>query len=233
MAELLALEALTAGYGESVVVEDVTAAIAEGEAVALLGRNGVGKSTLLTTIMGFTHLHGGSIRWRGADLTHAASHVRAREGIGWVPQERLMWKSLTVHEHLSCVARPGRWTVEKVEGLFPRLAERREHRGTQLSGGEQQMLAIARALVLNPKLLLLDEPMEGLAPIVVQELAQVLRSLAGDGSMAMVLVEQHAELALSITDRALVMERGRLMHDGPSSTLANDRESLDRWLAVS
>ena len=144
-----------------------------------------------------------------------------------------MWKSLTVHEHLSCVARPGRWTVEKVEGLFPRLAERREHRGTQLSGGEQQMLAIARALVLNPKLLLLDEPMEGLAPIVVQELAQVLRSLAGDGSMAMVLVEQHAELALSITDRALVMERGRLMHDGPSSTLANDRESLDRWLAVS
>ena len=233
MAEILALDSLTAGYGESVVVDEVTASIAEGEAVALLGRNGMGKTTLLNTIMGFTRLHRGSVRFRGADVSRVASHVRARDGIGWVPQERLMWKSLTVNEHLTCVARPGIWNVRKVESLFPRLAERRSHLGSQLSGGEQQMLAIARALVLNPRVMLLDEPMEGLAPIVVQELAQVLRGLCGDGSLAMILVEQHAELALSITGRALVMERGRIVHDGPSSALANDRDALDRWLAVS
>ncbi|HXF77392.1 MAG TPA: ATP-binding cassette domain-containing protein, partial [Usitatibacter sp.] len=176
--------------------------------------------------------HAGAVRWRGTDLARVASHRRARNGIGWVPQERLMWKSLTVREHLSCVARPGSWTVARVEGLFPRLAERRDHRGSQLSGGEQQMLAIARALVTNPRLLLLDEPMEGLAPIVVQELAQILRGLAVEGSMAMILVEQHAELALSLTQRALVMERGRVVHEGPSAALAADRASLDRWLAV-
>jgi branched-chain amino acid transport system ATP-binding protein len=233
LAELLRLEGLTAGYGESVVIEEVSAAVNEGEAVALLGRNGVGKSTLLASIMGFTRRHSGAVRWRGADLARVASHARARHGIGWVPQERLMWKSLTVHEHLACVARPGSWSAARVEALFPRLAERRQHRGSQLSGGEQQMLAIARALVTNPRLLLLDEPMEGLAPIVVQELAQILKGLAADGSMAMILVEQHAELALSLTGRAVVMERGRVVHDGPSAPLAKDRASLDRWLALS
>ena len=233
MAELLRLDAVSAGYGESVVIEEISLAIGEGESVALLGRNGVGKSTLLATVMGLTHQHGGSIRWQGADVSRAPSHARARSGIGWVPQERLMWKSLTVLEHLTAVARPGPWSVDKVHALFPRLKERAEHRGGQLSGGEQQMLAIARALVLNPKLLLLDEPMEGLAPIIVQELGEVLRSLASAANMAVVLVEQHAELALSLTQRALVMERGRIVHAGASAALLADRASLDHWLAVS
>jgi branched-chain amino acid transport system ATP-binding protein len=233
MAELLRLDAVTSGYGESVVVEEASLAIGEGEAVALLGRNGVGKTTLLTTVMGLTQLHRGAIRWLGGDITRLESHARARAGIGWVPQERFMWKSLTVEEHLTCVARPGPWTVAKVHGLFPRLAERSDHRGAQLSGGEQQMLAIARALVTNPRLLLLDEPMEGLAPIVVQELTQVLLTLARAATMAIILVEQHAELALALTQRAVVMERGRVVHEGPSSALLEDRARLDRWLAVS
>jgi branched-chain amino acid transport system ATP-binding protein len=233
MAEALALDAVSSGYGASVVVEDATLRVGEGESVALLGRNGVGKTTLLTTVMGLTRLHRGTIKWRGAEISRAPSHARARAGIGWVPQERRMWPSLTVEEHLTSVARPGAWTIEKVHGLFPRLAERSRHHGGQLSGGEQQMLAIARALVTNPRLLLLDEPMEGLAPIVVQELAQVLRGLVEAGTMAVILVEQHAELALSLARRAVVMERGRIVHDGPSPALLADRATLDRWLAVS
>src|SRR5471032_2599353 len=233
MAELLRLDAVTSGYGESVVVEEASFAIEEGEPVALLGRNGVGKTTLLTTVMGLTHLHRGAIRWRGGDITRLESHARARAGIGWVPQERFMWKSLTVSEHLTYVARPGPWTVAKVHGLFPRLAERADHRGAQLSGGEQQMLAIARALVTNPRLLLLDEPMEGLAPLLVQEVLGAIRGLIGEGGMAVILVEQHAELALALTQRAVVMERGRIVHEGPSSALLDDRARLDRWLAVS
>jgi branched-chain amino acid transport system ATP-binding protein len=233
MAELLRLESVSAGYGESVVVEEASLAIEEGESIALLGRNGVGKSTLLATVMGLSDLHRGAIRWRGRDISRAPSHTRAQSGIGWVPQERLMWKSLTVLEHLTCVARPGPWTVAKVHALFPRLAERGDHRGAQLSGGEQQMLAIARALVVNPQLLLLDEPMEGLAPIVVQELVEVLRGLLAEGTLAIILVEQHAELALSLARRAVVMERGRIVHEGPSAALLADRGSLERWLAVS
>jgi branched-chain amino acid transport system ATP-binding protein len=233
MAEALALDAVSSGYGASVVVEDATLRVDEGESVALLGRNGVGKTTLLTTVMGLTRLHRGTIKWRGAEISRAPSHARARAGIGWVPQERRMWPSLTVEEHLTSVARPGAWTIEKVHGLFPRLAERSRHHGGQLSGGEQQMLAIARALVTNPRLLLLDEPMEGLAPIVVQELAQVLRGLVEAGTMAVILVEQHAELALSLARRAVVMERGRIVHDGPSPALLTNRATLDRWLAVS
>jgi branched-chain amino acid transport system ATP-binding protein len=231
--ELLRIEALSAGYGESVVVDGVSLAIDPGECVALLGRNGVGKTTLLTTIMGLTQYHGGAIRWRGEEVSQLESHKRAQAGLGWVPQERRMWKSLSVLEHLTCVARPGPWTIRKVHELFPRLAERGHHHGAQLSGGEQQMLAIARALVTNPKLLLLDEPMEGLAPIVVQELAQVLTGLVKDGGMAIILVEQHAELALDIAPRAVVMERGRVVHEGPSDALLANREQLDRWLAVS
>jgi branched-chain amino acid transport system ATP-binding protein len=232
MAELLALDAVSSGYGESVVVEDASLRVAPGECVALLGRNGVGKTTLLTTVLGLTRFHRGSIRWEGRDISRAPAHARARAGIGWVPQERGMWHSLTVTEHLTSVARPGAWSLEKVHGLFPRLAERGSHRGSQLSGGEQQMLAIARALVTNPRLLLLDEPMEGLAPIVVQELSAVLRALAGAGTMAIVLVEQHAELALSLARRAVVMERGRIVHEGASDALLADRSQLDRWLAV-
>jgi branched-chain amino acid transport system ATP-binding protein len=233
MAELLAVEGVASGYGESVVVDDARFVLAAGETVALLGRNGAGKTTLLTTLLGLTRLHRGSLRWNGAEITRWPAHRRARAGIGWVPQERGMWRSLTVEEHLGCVARPGPWTIARVHGLFPRLVERRLHRGSQLSGGEQQMLAIARALVTNPSLLLLDEPMEGLAPIIVQELAGVLRGLIANASMAVVLVEQHPRLALSLAPRALVMERGRIVHDGASAELAADPAQLDRWLAVS
>jgi branched-chain amino acid transport system ATP-binding protein len=233
MAELLSLESISAGYGESVVVDGASLRVDEGECVALLGRNGVGKTTLLTTIMGLTRFHRGAIHWRGEAIERWPAHARAQAGIGWVPQERRMWHSLTVEEHLTSVARPGPWTVAKVHELFPRLAERGQHRGGQLSGGEQQMLAIARALVTNPRLLLLDEPMEGLAPIVVQELAEVLRSLVKDGTLAILVVEQHAELALSLARRGIVMERGRVVLEGSSEALLADRAALDRLLAVS
>jgi branched-chain amino acid transport system ATP-binding protein len=232
MPDLLELVDVSAGYGEAVVVEEVALRVAEGESVALLGRNGVGKSTLLATILGLTRLHRGTIRFRSGDISRRPTHVRARQGIGWVPQERRMWASLTVDEHLSAVAVPGEWTAARVRKLFPRLAERSQHRGSQLSGGEQQMLAIARALVTNPKLLLLDEPMEGLAPIVVQELAAVLRELTRSGTMAIILVEQHAELALSLAPRGVVMERGRVVHDGDAAGLLADRQRLDRWLGA-
>ncbi len=202
MADILALEGVSAGYGESMVLEDVSLAVNEGESVALLGRNGVGKTTLIATVMGLTRLHGGAVRWRGADISRMPVHERARAGIGWVPQERRMWASLTVDEHLT-------------------------------SGGEQQMLAIARALVTNPALLLLDEPMEGLAPIVVRELAEVLAVLSGSGDLSLILVEQHAEAALEITGRAVVMERGRIVHQSASDELLADRGTLDRWLAAS
>ena len=232
MAEVLSLQGVSAGYGEAVVVDDATLALSEGESVALLGRNGVGKTTLLATILGLTHLHRGAIRWKGSDMVRWPTHRRARAGIGWVPQERRMWASLTVEEHLTSVARPGEWDLARVHKLFPRLAERSRHRGSQLSGGEQQMLAIARALVTNPKLLLLDEPMEGLAPIVVEELGGVLRDLVAAATMALIIVEQHAELALSLAPRGIVMERGRIVHDGAAAGLLSDRTRLDRWLGA-
>jgi branched-chain amino acid transport system ATP-binding protein len=177
MPELLALDKVTAGYGESVVLEGISLAMQEGDSLALLGRNGVGKTSLLVTLMGLTRLHGGSIRWQGKDIMRMSTHERAHAGLGWVPQERYMFPSLTVEEHLTVVARPGEWDVKKIYEIFPRLQERRANMGNQLSGGEQQMLAIARALMVNPKLLLLDEPMEGLAPIIVQELTRVIRGL--------------------------------------------------------
>src|SRR5664279_849036 len=191
MSELLAVEGLTAGYGDSVVLEDIAFTLGEGDSLALLGRNGVGKTTLLVTLMGFTRVHGGAMRWRGQDIGSRPPHRRAAAGLGWVPQERFMFPSLTVEEHLTAVAR--------VYEIFPRLQERRGNFGNQLSGGEQQMLAIARALMVNPALLLLDEPMEGLAPIIVQELVGVVRELVEDSGMAVIVVEQHAKLALSLT----------------------------------
>jgi len=232
MAELLAVEGVTAGYGDSVVLEDVSLSIEEGESLALLGRNGMGKTTLLITLMGLTRLHAGTLRWDGADLAALPTHRRSQAGLGWVPQERYMFPSLTVEEHLTAVARPGRWTVPRVYEVFPRLAERRGNFGNQLSGGEQQMLAIGRALMVNPRLLLLDEPMEGLAPIIVQELMNVIRELAEGSGMAVIVVEQHAKLALSLTRRAIVLERGRVVHQAESDVLAADTELLHRLVAV-
>ena len=232
MAELLAVEGLTAGYGEGVVLDDVSLALEEGGTLALLGRNGMGKTTLLVTLMGLTRLHRGSLRWRGADLTRLPTYARSHAGLGWVPQERFMFASLTVEEHLTAVARPGPWNVGRVYGIFPRLAERRGNYGNQLSGGEQQMLAIGRALMVNPSLLLLDEPMEGLAPIIVQELMSVIRDLVTDSGMAVIVVEQHAKLALSLTESAIVLERGRVVHRAPSDALLADPETLHRLVAV-
>ena len=232
MAELLAVEGLTAGYGDSVVLEDVALTVDEGDSLALLGRNGMGKTTLLVTLMGFTRMHRGTLRWRGGDLAALPTHRRSRAGIGWVPQERFMFPSLTVEEHLTAVARPGPWTLSRVYEIFPRLSERRANFGNQLSGGEQQMLAIGRALMVNPALLLLDEPMEGLAPIIVQELMGVIRELVEDGGMAVIVVEQHAKLALSLTRQAIVLERGRVVHRSPSEVLARDPETLHRLVAV-
>ena len=232
MAELLALDGVTAGYGASVVLEDITLALDEGDSLALLGRNGVGKSTLLVTLMGLTRVHRGALRWRGGDLAALSTYRRAQAGIGWVPQERHMWPSLTIEEHLTAVARQGRWTLRRVYDLFPRLEERRANLGNQLSGGEQQMLAIARALVVNPSLLLLDEPMEGLAPIIVQDLMKVIRNLVAEGGMAVVVVEQHAKLALLLTRQAVVLDRGRVVHRGPSEDLLNDPDTLHRLVAV-
>ncbi|MCD9228332.1 ABC transporter ATP-binding protein [Ralstonia pseudosolanacearum] len=232
MAELLSLERVTAGYGNAVVLDDVSFGLDAGGSLALLGRNGVGKTTLLATLMGFTRLHGGRIRWRGADTARVPPHRRARAGLGWVPQERWMFPSLTVEEHLTAVARPGAWDVARVYRVFPRLEERRRNLGNQLSGGEQQMVAIARALVTNPALLLLDEPMEGLAPIIVQELGRAIRALVDEGGMAVILVEQHARLALELTRRALVLDRGRIVHASASADLLADAPLLQRLVAV-
>ena len=218
MAELIRAEGLTAGYGDSIVLEDVSLAIDEGGSLALLGRNGVGKTTLLLTLMGLTRLPA----WR-----------RAHSGLGWVPQERFMFPSLTVEEHLTVVERRGgTWNLERVYKVFPRLEERRRNLGNQLSGGEQQMLAIARALMTSPKLLLLDEPMEGLAPIIVQELVKVIGEIVRAGEFAVIVVEQHARLALGLTTQAMVLDRGRVVHRAASEELLRDPATLDRLIAV-
>jgi len=230
--DLLAFENVVAGYGEAVVLENVSFTIKEGESVALLGRNGMGKTTLLLTAMGITHQHKGKITWRGQDITSMTTYKRAHSGLGWVPQERHMYPSLSVEEHLTVVARPGEWTVPKIYQLFPRLEERRNNMGNQLSGGEQQMLAIARALMVNPRLLLLDEPMEGLAPIIVQELLSVVGRLVKESGLSVIIVEQHARMALELTERAIVLDRGRIVHDSDSQELLDDDAKLQRLVAV-
>jgi branched-chain amino acid transport system ATP-binding protein len=232
MAELLALEMVRAGYGESVVLEDISFSMQEGDSLALLGRNGVGKTSLLLTLMGITRLHGGDIRWQGKSIAGMPSYKRAQMGVGWVPQERGMFPSLSVEEHLTAVARHGPWNLKRVYELFPRLMERRANLGNQLSGGEQQMVAIARALMTNPRLLLLDEPMEGLAPIIVQELMRVLARIVREDGMAVIVVEQHARLALSLAQRALILERGRTVHQSESRALIDDAAMLGRYLGV-
>jgi branched-chain amino acid transport system ATP-binding protein len=232
MGDLLALRDVRAGYGEAVVLDEISFAVAEHGSLAVLGRNGVGKSTLLLTIMGCTTLKRGTILWRGADIARMPTHRRARRGLGWVAQEREIFPSLSVEENLIVAAREGHWTLERVFGLFPRLDERRGHMGFQLSGGEQQMLAIARTLMTNPALLLLDEPLEGLAPIVVDELAATIRRMIAEEGTAIVLVEQHAEIALSLTDQVLVIERGTVVHRGRSSELLLDAAALDRLIGL-
>jgi branched-chain amino acid transport system ATP-binding protein len=226
---LLELRDVRAGYGDAVIVDGVSFAIAEGGSLALLGRNGVGKSTLLLTIMGYTRLYRGEILWRGKPIGRLPPHLRARLGIGWVAQEREIFPSLSVEENLGVAARAGTWDLRKVYGLFPRLAERRCNKGNQLSGGEQQMLAIGRTLLTNPELLLLDEPLEGLAPIIVEELAASIRDLSG---IATLLVEQHTEIALSLTRDALVIERGRVAWSGSSAALARDPALLERYVGL-
>jgi branched-chain amino acid transport system ATP-binding protein len=229
---LLALEGVRAGYGDAVALDGITLEVPAGGSLAVLGRNGVGKTTLLLTIMGYTNVTRGAIRWRGRDLTRVPPHRRARAGLGWVAQEREIFPSLSVEENLTVAARPGRWDLSRVYALFPRLAERRGSRGNHLSGGEQQMLAIARALMTNPSLLLLDEPLEGLAPIVVEELTAAIRRLRAEEGTAFILVEQHAEAALALTETALVLERGGVVHQGASRALLESPATLDRFVGL-
>ena len=227
---MLSLSRVRAGYGETVVLEDVDLELAERGALAVLGRNGVGKTTLLATIMGHTTFHSGDVNFAGKPIARLPVYERSNLGIGYVPQERLIFPSLTVHENLDVARRRrgknARWTVERVYELFPRLKERRHAMGNQLSGGEQQMLSIGRALMGNPSLLLMDEPLEGLAPIIVESLLKALKRLIAEDSLAVVLVEQHAKLALQVTQNAMVLNRGRVSYSGPSAQLLTDPQKL-------
>jgi branched-chain amino acid transport system ATP-binding protein len=228
----LALDAVSAGYGETVVLENISFALAEGETLSIIGRNGVGKTTLLATVMGHNTLHRGELRLHGRTIARLAPHRRCRAGLGYVPQEREVFPSLSVRENLEVAVRPGPWTIDKVFAMFPRLAERQRNRGNQLSGGEQQMLAIARALVGNPSVVLMDEPSEGLAPVIVEELARAVKRLAATEGLTMIVVEQNTRLALDISPRTAVMDRGRIVYDGPSEDLKRDPERLHQLIGV-
>ncbi len=232
MAELLKVENLSAGYGEAVVLNNISLSLDEGKTLALLGRNGTGKTTLINTLAGATRQHGGSIMLAGKALHKMPPHERAAAGIGWVPQERNIFKSLTVHENLTAVARPGKWTPGGVYTMFPRLAERKTNLGTQLSGGEQQMLAVGRALVLNPRLLLLDEPLEGLAPIIVEELLRAISRITREEGLSAIIVEQHPQAILAISDSAVVLDRGTVVHSGTAEQLRKDPSLLEQHLGV-
>jgi branched-chain amino acid transport system ATP-binding protein len=235
----LELDAVSAGYGETVVLEGIGLRLDEGETISLIGRNGVGKTTLLATVMGHNTLHGGDVRLHGKTIARLAPHRRNWAGLGYVPQEREIFPSLTVRENLEVAVRAGPrqgrqggWTLDKVFALFPRLAERQDNRGNQLSGGEQQMLAIARALIGNPSVVLMDEPSEGLAPVIVEELARAVERLAASEGLTMILVEQNTRLALDISPRTAVLDRGRIVYDGPSETLKRDPDKLHRLIGV-
>ncbi len=233
MPDLLAIENLRAGYGEAVVLPNMSLRLPDGQVLALLGRNGTGKTTLINSIVGVTRRFGGAVRLGDHDLTAMRPDQRARAGIGWVPQERNIFRSLTVEENMTAVAQPGPWTVEKIYQMFPRLKERRSNFGNQLSGGEQQMLAIGRALTLNPKVLLLDEPTEGLAPIIVEELLTALGKITRAGGICSIIVEQNAQKVLGLADRVVILERGAIVHDAASSALKADPAALERHLGVS
>ncbi len=226
MADLLRISGVRAGYGATVVLEDIDLAVAERSSLAVLGRNGVGKTTLLATVMGHTSLHGGSIEYQGQSIDRLPVYERCRLGLGYVPQAREIFPSLSVEENLSVASRPGSWTTERIYELFPHLAERRTHMGNQISGGEQQMLAIGRALIGNPSLLLMDEPLEGLAPAIVESLLLVIQRLIREEALTLILVEQSARLALQVTERALVLGRGRIVHSGASAELLADPARL-------
>ena len=232
MSDFLAIEGLRAGYGEAVVLPGLSLRLAEGQVLALLGRNGTGKTTLINSIVGVTRRFGGTVAVGGRDITPLRPDQRARAGIGWVPQERNIFRSLTVEENMTAVAQPGHWTVAKVYEMFPRLEERRGNFGNQLSGGEQQMLAIGRALTLNPKVLLLDEPTEGLAPIIVDELLKALGTITRSGGICSIIVEQNAQKILNLADRAVILERGAIVHDADSRSLKADPAALERHLGV-
>ena len=228
----LRVESLTAGYGEAIVLTDISFSIERRQAMALLGRNGTGKTTLINSVIGHTRRRAGKITLNGVDITSLRPDQRAEAGIGWVPQERNIFKSLTVVENLTAIARPGKWTPERVFQMFPRLGERKANFGNQLSGGEQQMLAMGRALVINPSVLLLDEPLEGLAPLIVEELLNVMRQIMATEDMAVIVVEQNARKILPFTHHAIILEHGSIAHAAESSALREDAETLDRLLGV-
>jgi branched-chain amino acid transport system ATP-binding protein len=232
MPDLLAIDHLCAGYGEAVVIPEMSLRLGEGQVLALLGRNGTGKTTLINSIVGVTRRFSGTVKLGGKDITTLRPDQRARGGIGWVPQERNIFRSLTVEENMTAVAQPGQWTVKKVYDMFPRLEERKNNFGNQLSGGEQQMLAIGRALTLNPQVLLLDEPTEGLAPIIVDELLLALGKITRAGGICSIIVEQNAQKILGLADRAVILERGTIVHDAPSAALKADPAVLERFLGV-
>ena len=229
---LLETDRLVAGHGDAVALRDISIALPEGESLAVLGRNGAGKTTLLETLMGLTTHHGGDIRFDGVSILSHSPVRRARGGLSWVPQERAVFPSLSVEENLRVVQRPGEWNVARVFALFPRLQERRRNLGNQLSGGEQQMLAIGRALMTNPRLLLLDEPMEGLAPIIVEELSDAVEAMVRETGLSAVVVEQHPVVALSMATQALVLEQGVAVHRASSAALRADPATLERYLGV-
>jgi branched-chain amino acid transport system ATP-binding protein len=228
----LELAGVHAGYDDTIVLEDNSFRLAAGESVCVIGRNGVGKTTLLATVMGHTRLHAGRILLKGADISDIPIHERALAGLGYVPQEREVFPSLTVTENLEIAIRPGRWTMEAVFEFFPLLAERATHHGNQLSGGEQQMLAIARALIGNPVVLLMDEPTEGLAPVIIDNLVEAMHTLKEDEGLAIILVEQHTEIALDFSPRTMVMDRGRMVFDGASAELKADPDKLGALIGL-
>jgi len=232
MTSALKLRNVAAGYGQTVVLEDINLALDAGESISVIGRNGVGKTTLLATIMGHTTLHGGDIVLGEQSLNGQRPYRRAAAGLGFVPQEREIFRSLTVRENLQIAARPGPWSEATVFALFPQLSERLDHMGNQLSGGEQQMLSIARALMTNPSALLMDEPTEGLAPVLVETLTAVLLKLRDQSGLSIILVEQNSRLALAFSTRTVVMDKGRIVYDGASAALAADTAMLDRYLGV-
>jgi branched-chain amino acid transport system ATP-binding protein len=233
MPNALELRDVSAGYGETVVLEDINLKLHKGESISVIGRNGVGKSTLLATAMGHTTLHKGEVVLGGQSLRAVPIYRRAVMGLGFVPQEREIFPSLTVRENLSVGARPGLWTQERVFELFPNLQERVDNMGNELSGGEQQMLCIARALLTNPSVLLMDEPTEGLAPVIVEALTAVLLSLRDAGDLSIILVEQNSRVALEFSSRTVVMDKGRIVYDGESILLRNNQERLAKLIGIS